>query len=442
MNRRPSSLFARIATLLAVTVGLCFVLSIVAIRITSDESAGRVGIRGATARIVVADTLIASGKEAGLAEIHVIRAPTAPAGRDPVLPVVRRTLEDIRQAFPGREVRIDGMHDATLWIAAPAPATGWLGVPVTNTGKPAVRAGLLAIALGGVLIVLLAGLYARSITAPLRQLADSAAHMVNGSEPPSLPDGVARELTELRSALARAAADVRASARERDLMLAALSHDMRTPLARLRLGLELSPVTDPALRGGMEADIDALDSLCEHFIAFARDGRDEATGDVDLSAIVHDVAAVASAHGEVWTLRLSDAPIIQGKPLTLRRAVENLVRNASRHGAAPFEATIEVTATEILTTVIDHGSGVPEALLPHLGQPFFRGNAARSDATGSGLGLASVRRTAIQHGGELHLRNLPEGGFAATLVLPRGNPRTQAGFVGLRVPCERRLPAM
>jgi len=140
VNRRPSSLFARIATLLAVTVGLCFVLSIVAIRITSDEGAGRVGIRGATARIVVADTLIASGKEAGLAEIHVIRAPTAPAGREPVLPVVRRTLEDIRQAFPGREVRIDGMHDATLWIAAPAPATGWLGVPVTNTGKPAVRA--------------------------------------------------------------------------------------------------------------------------------------------------------------------------------------------------------------------------------------------------------------------------------------------------------------
>lgn len=425
MSGRPSTLFARIAALLAGTVGLFFVLSMVVVQITSDESSGRVGIRGATARIVVADTLIANGKEAGLAEIHVVRAPTAPAGRDPVLPIVRRTMNDIRQAFPGREVRIDGMRDATLWIAAPAPATGWLGVPVTNTGKPAFRAGLLTIALGGVLIALLAGLYARSITAPLRRLADSAAHLVNGSDPPSLPDGAARELTELRAALAHAAAGVRASARERDLMLAALSHDMRTPLARLRLGLELSPNDDSLLRQGMEADIDALDSLCEHFIAFARDGRDETLADVDLSAIVQDVVAVASAHGQVWTSNLPDALGIHGKPLTLRRAVENLVGNASRHGEPPFGATIEVTDTAILTTVSDHGPGVPEALLQHLGQPFFRGNAARSDATGSGLGLASVRRTAVQHGGELRLRNLPEGGFAATLVLPRGDLRTQ-----------------
>jgi two-component system osmolarity sensor histidine kinase EnvZ len=425
MSRRPSTLFARVAALLAGTVGLCFVLSIVVIQITSDEGAGRVGIRGATARIVVADTLIASGKEAGLAEIHVIRAPAAPEGREPVLPIVRRTMNDIRQAFPGREVRLDGMRDATLWIVAPAPATGWIGVPVTNTGKPAFRAGLLTIALGGLLILVVAGLYARSITAPLRRLADSATHLVNGSEPPSLPGGAARELTELRSALARAAAHVRASASERDLMLAALSHDMRTPLARLRLGLELSPVSDPALRSGMEADIDALDSLCEHFIAFARDGRDEAMADVDLSSIVQDVVAVAAAHSEPWKVDAPQALGIHGKPMTLRRAVENLVGNASRHGAAPFEATIEVTDTAILATVSDHGPGVPEALLQHLGQPFFRGNAARSDATGSGLGLASVRRTAIQHGGELRLRNLPEGGFAATLVLPRGDLRTQ-----------------
>lgn len=425
MIHRPSSLFARVAALLAATVGLFFVLSVVVVQITSDESGGRVGIRGATARIVVADTLIASGKEAGLAEIHVIRAADAPAGRPPVLPLVRRSMDDIRQAFPGREVRLDGMRDATLWIAAPPPATGWIGVPVTNTGKPAFRAGLWTVGLGALLIVLLAGLYARSITAPLRRLADGATHVVNGSDPPSLPDGAARELTELRAALARAAADVRASARERDLMLAALSHDMRTPLARLRLGLELSPVADAALRGGMEADIDALDSLCEHFIAFARDGRDEAMADLDLSHLVREVIEVASLHGEAWSTQVPAALGIHGKPLTLRRAIENLVRNASRHGAPPFTATIEVTVGQILVVVTDHGPGVPEALLGRLGEPFFRANTARSDATGSGLGLASVRRTATQHGGELRLRNLPEGGFAATLVLPRGDLPTQ-----------------
>lgn len=423
MSRVPSSLFTRIAGLLAGTVALVLMIGLVVTRLANDGGANSMMAHSVSVQIAAADALIDHGDEAALGGLGIRRTTVAPAGHKPMLGVVRAALDDMRQRFPGREARIEGMRNPIVWIAARAPATGWIGISLSGGRVLAFRAGLVTIVMGGLLVLLLAGLYARSITAPLRRLAHGANDIVNGADPPSLPDGAARELVELRAALARAAADVRASARERDLMLAALSHDMRTPLARLRLGLELSPTAEPALRRGMEADIDALDALCEHFIAFARDGRDEPATALDLAALLREVIALSAVHGDPWTTIGPSSVSVEGKPLALRRALENLVRNATGHGAAPFRASIEITADEVLATVIDSGAGAPADVLERLGEPFVRGNPARSDANGSGLGLASVRRTAQQHGGTLRLRNLPGGGFAAMLALPRNAQR-------------------
>lgn len=411
------SLFARLAWLLAGTVGLVLITGIVVLRITGDGAARDLTVHTIATRIIAADALLKHGDVAALAALDITHAQDAPVGRTPVLPVVRDVLNELRGAFPGRELRIDGTQHAAVWIATQGPAPGWLGVALNGRRVPIFRAGLLTIILAAVVVLVAAAFYARSLTAPLRQLAASAHGVVGGEAPPPIPRHAAHELRELRSALALAAADVRASRRERELMLAALSHDIRTPLARLRLGLELAAPTDEGLRTGMEADIAALDAMCEHFIAFARDGRDEASASVDLSALAGDVAAAEAAHGEPWEVRAPPTCVVRGKPLALRRAVENLVRNATRHGAPPFVITLTREAGATQLEVSDRGRGVAPDLLGQLGDAFVQGNAARSNAIGSGLGLASVKRIAEQHGGTLGLRNLPGGGFAATLSI-------------------------
>lgn len=412
------TLFGRLAWLLAVTVAVVLVAGLVVLRLSGDGAVRDATVHVIATRITAADALLSHGDEHALAALEITHAASAPTGRTPVLGVVRDALDQLRDSFPGRELRIDGTRDATVWIAAQAPAAGWLGVQLNGRRVPVFRAGLLTIVLAAVVVLIAAALYARSLTAPLRQLAAAAEGVVGGEAPPALPRRAAYELRELRSALALAAADVRASRRERELMLAALSHDMRTPLARLRLGLELAAPADEGLRTGMEADIAALDALCEHFIAFARDGRDETTVEVDLGALASDVAAVEAVHGDAWRVQLPADCTVRGKPLALRRALENLTGNAVRHGAPPFAMVIEQAAGVIRITVTDHGPGAPAGMLGQLGEPFVQGNAARSNAVGSGLGLASARRIAEQHGGSLSLRNLPNGGFAATLQLP------------------------
>jgi len=202
--------------------------------------------------------------------------------------------------------------------------------------------------------------------------------------------------------------------------MAAISHDLRTPLARLRLGLELTSASiDPSLREGMVADIEALDALSAQFIAFVRDGSEEASGTVDMGGLLRDLVALNDASGDRWKVDAPSQTAVQGKPLALRRALDNLIRNAMHHGEPPFQATLRDVHGELRCSIADTGPGVPESQLTRLGEPFVRGNEARSNAVGSGLGLASTRRIATQHGGRLVLRNLPLGGFEATLVLPQ-----------------------
>jgi two-component system osmolarity sensor histidine kinase EnvZ len=203
-------------------------------------------------------------------------------------------------------------------------------------------------------------------------------------------------------------------------MLAAHSHDLRTPLARLRLGLALSgDSVDNTLREGMEADIDAIDAMSAQFIGFIRDGSDEPAALVDLAQLLRELLALNRGNGgPPWEIDAPGHALLQGHPLALRRAIDNLIRNALRHGQAPYWASLSADEGQWQMLIADSGPGVAEHLLERLGEPFVRGNPARSDALGSGLGLASVKRIATQHGGSLSVRNRPAGGFEACLRLP------------------------
>jgi len=420
VSAQPPRLFTRLAWLLAGTVALVVAIGGLTLRATSTRLAGDYAARTVALQIAAADTLLAEGRDGSLAALGIERAAAPPDGRVPVMRVLRSILDDTRARAPDREMRLL-VRDRIpiLWITAKAPAAGWIGIPLVGLRSSLARTALFTAACGTLIVLLMAAAYARSLTAPLRRLAAAAGDVVAGTPPPPLVKPSVREIVDLELAMVRAAADVRRGARERDLMLAALSHDLRTPLARLRLGLELAgPPEDPQLREGMIADIESIDALSAQFIAFVRDGSEETSEDVELVALVRELIARNAVDGGSWRIDAPDTLWVRGKPLALSRAIDNLIRNAIRHGAPPFRVELAARGGDACCAVADAGPGAPPALLDRLGEPFLRGDAARSGAQGSGLGLASSRRIARQHGGKLTMRNRPEGGFEAVLSLP------------------------
>jgi two-component system osmolarity sensor histidine kinase EnvZ len=270
--------------------------------------------------------------------------------------------------------------------------------------------------LAGLLLVFgAAAWYARSLVRPLRALAQAAPGLAAGEPAPEMPAHAVTEIIELAAALDRAAAATRTAAQERQLLLAGLSHDMRTPLARLVLALELIG-GDASIRDGMAVDLAELDAILDQFIAFVRDGRDEPSHTVDLGALVDDAIAAQQRAGREWQRRGEQNLSLYAKPLALRRALDNLLENAARHGAAPFHVELHKLANAVSVCVRDRGSGVAAETLHALGLPFYRADIARS-SPGSGLGLATVARIAAWHGGTLELRNREGGGFEAELRL-------------------------
>ncbi|MBD9414736.1 HAMP domain-containing histidine kinase [Pseudomonas sp. PDM16] len=209
-------------------------------------------------------------------------------------------------------------------------------------------------------------------------------------------------------------------------LLRDVSHELRSPLARLRVALALAERAEPAQReqlwGRLTQECDRLEALIGEILALARlDADPGAPQPVDLHRLIDQLRADAAlgAPDHELVIRMHDHPSeFSGWPDMLARALDNLIRNALRFSPAgsPVEVDIKQDSGQLLIAIRDHGPGAPPELLEHLGEPFFR--APNQAAPGHGLGLAITRRAAERHGGRLLLTNHPEGGFIATLELP------------------------
>jgi two-component system osmolarity sensor histidine kinase EnvZ len=269
-----------------------------------------------------------------------------------------------------------------------------------------------------VLSLLAAWLIASRIAGPLSALARAARLVGSGLTPEPLPEEGPRELRTVASAFNRMTSDLASMERERTIVLAGISHDLRTPLSRLRLALEMSGA-DESIHGGMSTDIEEMDQVIGQFLDFAR-GEDEKEEAVDVDALLRDIVDhYALLARNVTLLGTPDAGTWPLRRLSVRRAIINLVDNALRHAGEPVQIAARRAGDHALIEVLDRGPGIPAREAERLKRPFTRLSEARSGTGGAGLGLAIVERIARSHGGSLDLLAREGGGLIARLILRR-----------------------
>ena len=259
----------------------------------------------------------------------------------------------------------------------------------------------------------------RRLNRPLRALSHAAREIGRGKSPPPVDESGPDEFRAVASAFNQMSEDLAHKERERATFLAGISHDLRTPLARLRLNIEmLGNNADEQTRAGMEQDIADMDSIIGQFLDFARQEQDDVPVASNLNQIARDACERFERQGASIQTELADLPSIKLRPVAMQRLLANLLDNALKHGNQEVLVRTAMGNGGVLLSVLDRGPGIPESESERIKQPFTRLDSARSGKTGAGLGLAIVDRIARLHGGKFDLLPRTGGGLEARLLLP------------------------
>lgn len=428
MRPFPHSLFARTALALALAfivfqAAAFWVVSrtliIPVAERSADDLAGLIVLSAQTWVELPPQTREAFERE--LARRHGLRLTTVDVGATVDAPrfAFRKEIEAALSRRVGTEVKLRGV---------PGTKAAWLDIPLgghaLRTGffpdRYAVKLPLAAIAVVavGTLLSLLTALFlVRRITVPLARAAQAASQVGAGQLPEPLPETGPAELAELARRFNTMATEVRELLDNRTTLLAGISHDLRTPMTRLQLNLEMLRGDPSAARIDRAVnDLADMNKLITGYLELARTTQAEARVHFDLAALLEEVAADA---GLEWS---TAAPCeIEAGRLALRQIVANLIQNAQRYGGGtPVGLELECEANLARVTVRDTGPGIPEEQLEKVFRPFYRLETSRSQATGgTGLGLAIVRQLAETNGWKVLLRNRTTGGLEAVLEIRR-----------------------
>ncbi len=279
---------------------------------------------------------------------------------------------------------------------------------------------LVAVSVGSALLALAGALwFQRRLNRPLVRVVEAAQTLAAGREPVPLPEDGPTEVATVSRSFNQLVGSLRQTERERALMLAGISHDLRTPLTKLRLGVEiLRDRMEPELVGSMTRSVEEMDAIVGQFLDFARGDGDELPVPTSLDDMARALGAASADHGRPMALQLGGVPTLPLRRQAMQRAIGNLIENAWRHGRAPVTLSTRVVGQEAMVEVADHGDGIDPTEAEALKQAFRRGNADRGGTAGAGLGLAIVQRIAQAHGGRLELETPPGEGLHARLRLP------------------------
>jgi two-component system osmolarity sensor histidine kinase EnvZ len=303
--------------------------------------------------------------------------------------------------------RLDDDDEEEYWLVLPRERA------TRSIDKHWLVWGLLAI----VLALAVAWLIASRISRPLKAMAKSAETVGRGQTPAPLPVDGAEELSRLAKAFNLMATDLQRHEQDRSEVLAGISHDLRTPLTRLRLEAEMS-IADSGAQQAVIADIEQMEAVISQFMDYARAESGEEAVVADLTYLLENIVERQACVGRPCRLELAELPELPLRPKAITRAITNLIDNAWKYGGG--EVTVKTAAVngEIWLEISDHGPGIPASETERLKRPFTRLETARTNASGTGLGLAIVERIARLHNGRLDLLPNPGGGLLARLVLP------------------------
>jgi len=343
---------------------------------------------------------------------------------DQLLPYLRNLEASLTRRL-GKPVPIRaGPPDTTKWFCVDIPMAGRtlrISFPHSRIGARPPLAALLVAGAGALVILLTSLLLVRRLTQPLERLAGAAARIGRGEAHTPLPETGPRELVVLTQRFNRMAAEIAQLLSNRTTLFAGISHDLRTPLTRMRLALEMLPAdTDTALVGRLRQDIEEMERLIGDTLELARGLEPQPPGEVDLREFVDGVVAAFRRDGAA--IRWSPAACCYAAvdTLALQRVLTNLLDNALRYGGdQPVELHCFCVAEAAVIQVLDRGQGIPEAEREKVFQPFHRLEGSRSRRTGgSGLGLAIARQLCDAHGWSIRLLPRTGGGLEVRLDIP------------------------
>lgn len=302
-----------------------------------------------------------------------------------------------------------------IWVQTPEMNGNWVREPLktyANYSPELIFGWLLGVPLISAAIILT---LVRQLNRPLKRLQDAAnSYSRSGTAPYLETNHGPQEIREVNQAFNLMIYTLDQTERDRRIMLAGISHDLRTPLTRIRLSAEMMP-DDDFLKEGLIYDVEDMDAILNQFISFMRDGSDEEPQDTDINMLLQELIIQFKPLDIRFTPQ--QLPVIQARSLSLKRLIGNLINNAKRYGAEPIEISAQADDEQLLISVADHGEGIPADKIADLMQPFVRGNDART-VQGSGLGLAIVKRIVDIHEGQLFIHNRAQGGLEAVISLP------------------------
>ncbi len=350
---------------------------------------------------------------------------------DAVVSKVRRPLSrmieaDVRQYLGAETVIAHSVNERPgIWISFKiGDANYWAALDRAHldivTGWRWLDWALIALGLS----LLGAALMTHFVNRPLACLARAARQIGAGQMPERLPEQGSGVIAQTNRSFNQMARDLRQSEEDRGLMLAGISHDLRTPLTRLRLEVEMN-LTNPAAQQAMVTDIEQMDAILGSFLEYARPMPRLITA-VDLALLARQTATrFARKDAMEFTLQLSESAIIQADAADLCRILDNVLENARKYGRSTEDNIAHVhIATrrqrdQIELSIRDRGPGIAQHQLERVTRPFYRGGTARSQSDGAGLGMAIVQRLVNRYQGTLQLRNCsPEPGLEVKLTFP------------------------
>jgi len=317
------------------------------------------------------------------------------------------------------DVRISQGDEYLFWIRPPQAPNLWVKIPLLGLEESVLSPLVLFLGIIGVLSVAGGWLFVRQLNRPLKSLQRAAEDVGRGNFPEPLTEHGTSEIMAVTQAFNHMSKGIKQLEEDRNLLMAGISHDLRTPLTRIRLASEMMSDLDDFLKEGIENDIDDMNNIIDQFIDYIRhDSKDKAELG-DLNVLVEDVLNVETPSDRHIHFMANDCPKIPLRHVAVKRALANLIQNALRYTQGDIDVTTGYDKEKSCAYFIvsDQGEGIPKNDIERLFQAFTQGDTARG-TEGSGLGLAIVKRIVDTHGGCIELSNKAEGGLQAKVSLP------------------------